>query len=64
MNMDCFEAYDESPSFNLFKNSFYVSDSEWTRWKCYKKGNLVDGDHRSLSEHLVDKHPLIYLLIH
>ena len=59
-----YEAYDESPSFNLFKNSFYVSDSEWTRWKCYKKGNLVDGDNRSLSEHLVDKHPLIYLLIH
>ena len=29
-----------------------------------QKGNLVDGDHRSLSEHLVDKHPLIYLLIH
>jgi len=59
-----YEAYDESPSFNLFNESFYLSDSEWTQWKCYQKGRLVEGDRRSLSEHLVDKHPLIYLLIH
>jgi len=59
-----YEAYDKEDSFNLFNKAFYISDSEWTRWKCYKKGNLVDGDHRSLSEHLVDKHSLIYLLIH
>lgn len=59
-----YEAYDESPSFNLFKESFYVSDSEWTQWKCYKYGNLIDGDNRSLSEHIKDKHPLVYLLIH
>lgn len=59
-----YEAYDESPAFNLFNESFYLSDSEWTQWKCYQKGKLVDGDRRSLSEHLMDKHPLIYLLIH
>jgi hypothetical protein len=59
-----YEAYDESPSFNLFNESFYLSDSEWTQWKCYLKGKLVEEDRRSLSEHLADKHPLIYLLIH
>jgi hypothetical protein len=59
-----YEAYDESPLFNLFNDSFYLSDSEWTQWKCYQNGKLVEGDRRSLSEHLVDKHPLIYLLIH
>ncbi|MBG31310.1 MAG: hypothetical protein CMI31_15135 [Opitutae bacterium] len=59
-----YEAYDESPSFNLFNESFYLSDSEWTQWKCYQKGKLVEGDRRSLSEHLPDKHSLIYFLIH
>ena len=59
-----YEAYDKSPEFNLFQESFYVSDSEWTRWKCYDKGELREGDSRSFAEHLEDKHPLIYLLIH
>ena len=59
-----YEAYDKSPDFNLFQESFYVSDSEWTRWKCYDKGELREGDSRSFAEHLEDKHPLIYLLIH
>lgn len=59
-----YEAYEESENFNLFKESFYISDSEWTRWKCYDKGKLCEGDRRSLKEHLNDKHKLIYLLIH
>lgn len=59
-----YEAYDHEPSFNLFQEAFYVSDSEWTRWKCYNKGILVPGDHRSLEEHLSSEHSLIYLLIH
>lgn len=59
-----YEAYDKSDSFNLFDESFYISDSEWTRWKCYERGRLVLGDHRSLEEHLADGHQLIYLLIH
>lgn len=59
-----YEAYDESPDFNLFNNSFYISDSEWTQWKCYAKGNLLKGDRRSFGEHIKDKHQLIYLLIH
>jgi len=59
-----YEAYDEKPSFNLFKNSFYISDSEWFRWKCYDKGVLCDGVRKTFSNHLNDDHQLIYLLIH
>ena len=29
---------------DFFDESLYVSDSEWTRWKCYLKGKLVEGD--------------------
>lgn len=59
-----YEAYDKEPSFNLFQEAFYISDSEWTRWKCYDRGQLLPGDHKSLGEHLRDRHELIYLLIH
>lgn len=59
-----YEAYDKTDAFNLFDSSFYISDSEWTRWKCYDRGVIVEGNHRAFSEHLVDNHPLIYLLIH
>lgn len=59
-----YEAYDTSPAFSLFHSSFYVSDSEWTRWKCYDHGVLREGDRRCFQEHLVDNHPLIYLLVH
>ena len=59
-----YEAYDNSEKFNLFKNSFYISDSEWTKWKCYDKGKLCVNDNKSFKEHLSSMHPLIYLLIH
>ena len=59
-----YEAYDESVQFNLFHQSFYISDSEWTQWKCYDNGVLLEGDRRPPTEHLVDKHKLVYLLIH
>lgn len=59
-----YEAYDKSATFSLFNDAFYISDSEWTRWKCYDKGILCQGDHRSFAEHLKNKHPLVYLLIH
>ena len=59
-----YEAYDTNPQFNLFNESFYISDSEWTRWKCYDKGIKVDGDNRSLEEHLSSGHLLIHVLIH
>jgi len=59
-----YEAYDKQPEFNLFHESFYISDSEWTRWKCYNKGLRVDGDHRSMAEHIKDNHALLHILIH
>lgn len=59
-----YEAYDREPGFDLFNNSFYISDSEWTQWKCYSDGELVAGDRRTLSEHMEDEHKLLYILIH
>jgi hypothetical protein len=59
-----YEGYDKQPEFNLFDESLYVSDSNWTSWKCYSKGKLVDGDRRTLGDHSRDGHPLIYSLIH
>ena len=59
-----YEGYDSEPEFNLFNEAFYISDSEWTQWKCYNKGVLVKGDNRSPSEHINDNHNLIYFLIH
>ena len=58
-----YEAYDKE-GFDLFDNAFYVSDSQWTHWKCYNKSELLQGDVRTFGEHLQDNHPLIYLLIH
>jgi hypothetical protein len=59
-----YEAYDKSEVFNLFEKAFYISDSEWTRWKCYDKGKLCQDDRRTFGEHLASRHALIYLLIH
>ncbi len=59
-----YEAYEDSESFDLFNNSFYISDSEWTHWKCYDNGKLCKGDFSTLGEHLKNEHNKIYLLIH
>ncbi len=59
-----YEAYDHQPQFNLFQEAFYVSDSEWTRWKAYDKGKLLQDDRRSFAEHAKDGHSLINVLIH
>jgi hypothetical protein len=59
-----YEAYEQTEIFDLFMTSLYISDSEWTRWKCYKNGKLCVDDRRSLDEHLQQEYPLIYLLIH
>jgi hypothetical protein len=59
-----YEAYDHQPEFNLFQESFYVSDSEWTRWKCYNKGKLLQDDRRGIAEHAKDKHSILHILIH
>ena len=42
-----YEGYDKEPEYNLFQEAFYISDSEWTQWKCYDKGILVENDRRS-----------------
>jgi hypothetical protein len=59
-----YEGYDKQPEYNLFQEAFYISDSEWTRWKCYNKGVLCANDRRTFKEHLIDNHELIHLLIH
>jgi hypothetical protein len=59
-----YEAYENSPNFNLFHSSIYLSDSEWTQWKTYRNGQLENGNRQSLSEHLKNFPPLIYLLVH
>ena len=59
-----YEAYDKQPEFNLFQESFYVSDSNWTSWKCYQNGILRPDDKRTLGEHSFDGHKIIYSLIH
>jgi len=59
-----YEAYENSESFDLFSNSFYISDSEWTHWKCYDNGKLCEGNSSTFGEHLEDEHQIIYLLIH
>ncbi len=59
-----YEGYDKQPAFNLFQEAFYVSDSEWTQWKCYNKGTLVAGNTQRLGDHVKDGHALLYLLIH
>ena len=41
----------------------HISDSEWTRWKCYQNGAIIENDTRSLTTS--DEFPgLVYLLIH
>jgi hypothetical protein len=59
-----YEGYDKEPTYNLFQESFYISDSEWTRWKCYDKGVLCIDDRRTFGEHVLNDHALIHLLIH
>lgn len=58
-----YEGYDNE-EYNLFQESFYISDSEWTRWKCYNKGQLVEHDTRTFAEHTQNNHQIIHLLIH
>ena len=55
-----YEAYDE----RLLNNCLYITDSEWTQWKAYLKGELLEGDRRDPIEHLKDNPKVIYLLTH
>jgi peptidoglycan/xylan/chitin deacetylase (PgdA/CDA1 family) len=59
-----YEAYDKQSDFNLFQEAFYISDSEWIKWKCYDKGKLIGNDRRSLEEHIESAHPILHVLIH
>jgi hypothetical protein len=55
-----YEAYD------WFDKTFYISDSEWTQWKCYDHGKLLEDDRRTFEQHIVEggHKVVIYLLIH
>jgi len=55
-----YEAYNEQ----LWNKCVYVSDSMWTYWKTYRRGELINNDRRCLCEHLEDEHKLLYVLIH
>lgn len=55
-----YEAYDP----RIFKAGVYVSDSEWTRWKAYRKGERIEGSLQSPAEYAEAGEDLIYLLVH
>jgi peptidoglycan/xylan/chitin deacetylase (PgdA/CDA1 family) len=55
-----YEGYDEP----LWKNCRYVSDSEWTRWKAYENGRLLDEDRRSPVEHAEERPRVLHVLTH
>ncbi|MFC2097393.1 hypothetical protein ACFLSI_03560 [Bacteroidota bacterium] len=59
-----YEGYDKEPDYNIFQEALYISDSEWTLWKSYNKGVLLENDRRSFEEHLADDVKTIHLLIH
>jgi len=59
-----YEAYDQQPEFGLFYNSLYVTDSNWTYWKCYQNSKLQESDHRNFAEHAKCHPDRIYLLLH
>jgi len=63
-NHDPIEFGLEYEAYDFFDESFYVSDSEWTQWKCYNHGTLIINNRRSLAEHAQDDHKVIYALIH
>ena len=55
-----YEAYDEK----LWKHCRYVSDSEWTQWKAYNNGEVIEGDRRTPIEHMKEEVPVLHLLTH
>ena len=54
-----YEAYDEK----LWKHCRYVSDSEWTKWKSYENGMLIENDRRTPIEHMDEDQPKTLLLL-
>jgi hypothetical protein len=55
-----YEAYDKA----LWESCRYVSDSEWTRWKAYNNGKIMENDRRTPIEHMRDSVDVLYLLTH
>ncbi|WP_419765644.1 MAG: hypothetical protein ACNI28_03700 [Arcobacter sp.] len=55
-----YEAYDKK----LWDNCLYVSDSEWTQWKSYRNGKLLEDDRRTPIEHMIDNPKIMHLLTH
>jgi len=55
-----YEAYDKK----LWNNCRYVSDSEWTRWKSYENGVLLENDRRDPIEHMEDNPEVLHILTH
>jgi len=55
-----YEAYDKK----LWDNCRYISDSEWTRWKAYENGMLLDSDRRNPIEHMQDNPKVLHILTH
>ena len=55
-----YEAYDKK----LWNNCRYVSDSEWTRWKAYENGKLLENDRRTPIEHMQDNSKILHILTH
>ncbi len=55
-----YEAYDHK----LFNHCRYVSDSEWTKWKAYENGKLLEDDRRTPIEHMKDNCKVLHLLTH
>lgn len=56
-----YEAYDKK----LWNHCRYVSDSEWTQWKAYDNGILLENDRRTPIEHINEDSPkVLHLLTH
>jgi len=55
-----YEAYDKQ----LWDNCRYVSDSEWTQWKAYQDGKLLENDRRTPIGHMKDNCKVLHLLTH
>ena len=58
-----YEAYDKC-CLDLFRNSLYVSDSEWIHWKTYSNGILSAKRFPRLREVFLNSPKLVYLLLH
>ena len=54
-----YEAYDKK----IWNHCRFISDSEWTRWKSYENGKLIENDRRDPIEHMVNDKPKIFNLL-